>query len=187
MKLGTSDKELRRLLREATAPFNGLREQIERIAALRYEHPHSIALVEENIGGRLDFPCFHHALGLEGFRFKDSRWDKFYIDQALFEQFVGESFTEINISDITTGDLVIYVNSKIEHAGRIVNEAVESKWGHGHIWHHGVYEIPENYGDTLRFFRGISREDALNALRRCHQTLQATRIVGGNAEAGECK
>lgn len=42
--------------------------------------------------------------------------------------------------------------------------AMESKWGTGHIWQHGVYEVPDCYGDTVRFFRPFSREMALQAL-----------------------
>lgn len=62
-----------------------------------------------------------------------------------------------------TGDHVLYSSSRIEHAGKVVENAIESKWGKGHLWRHGVFEIPQSYGDTVRFFHDISKEEYIQA------------------------
>jgi hypothetical protein len=62
------------------------------------------------------------------------------------------------------GGLVVYFsNGKVEHIGRLLGEArVESKWGIGHLYHHGLLEVPTKYGSVTRFFEAINRDLALD-------------------------
>ena len=39
---------------------------------------------------------------------------------------------------------------------------MESKWGVGGLYHHGLLEVPENYGSELRFFSSVDREFTLD-------------------------
>jgi hypothetical protein len=67
-------------------------------------------------------------------------------------------------NDIHDGDIAIYFdNGTITHAGLVQNGRVVSKWGSGHIWIHGVMEVPSAYGSHVRFYAPI---DSLAALRR---------------------
>ncbi|MGO8914341.1 MAG: hypothetical protein ACLQJR_00370 [Stellaceae bacterium] len=69
-------------------------------------------------------------------------------------------------SDAAEGDILIYYrNGAPEHAGILTSNRVISKWGSGptHIWEHGIYEVPESYGDEVRVFR--PRRDTVKLYR----------------------
>jgi len=72
---------------------------------------------------------------------------------------------EVGPEQAEEGDHVLYFGQQLEHAGKVCAGMVESKWGKGHLWQHGVYEVPQRYGDIVRFFRQVSREDAIAAFR----------------------
>lgn len=162
------------MLREVTKPADaaGLKQQIQQIADLTCQYPHTTTLIEENTEGKPHFNCYQLALGLRDFKFHNGFWTVF-LGRDFVEFLVNALLEETDIQNATNGDIVIYVDSEIEHAGRIrngPNEAVESKWGLGHVWCHDVYEVPENYGDTVRFFKGISQEESIRAVHDFHPT-----------------
>ena len=68
------------------------------------------------------------------------------------------------LDDPTKGDLVVYFDSiSVMHIGRLLSESrVESKWGIGHLYHHGLFEVPERYGSIVRYFIPISSDVALD-------------------------
>jgi hypothetical protein len=49
------------------------------------------------------------------------------------------------------------------HAAVIDGNTLVSKWGLAHLWRHGIAEVPEGYGQTIRAFRSITRDEALEA------------------------
>jgi hypothetical protein len=76
---------------------------------------------------------------------------------------------ELSSSDVKDGDLVIYFNGegRFKHAGLICGmDRVVSKWGTGHLVRHGLLEVPESYGSTLRFFKKLTYEEAYAYFRR---------------------
>jgi hypothetical protein len=70
----------------------------------------------------------------------------------------------VEIPNAQSGALVIYFdNGIVKHIGRLVGEVrVESKWGVGHLYRHGLFEVPSTYGSHVGFFRAIDREFALD-------------------------
>jgi hypothetical protein len=71
--------------------------------------------------------------------------------------------TEVTQSEAREGDIALYFGEagRFKHAGRMLeNGRVVSKWGIGHLYEHEVLEVPESYGNILRFFRGLSYEEA---------------------------
>lgn len=54
-------------------------------------------------------------------------------------------------------DYIIYFDETgFRHIGRISENArVISKWGTGHLWDHGLWEVPSTYGDDVRYFSGL--------------------------------
>ena len=100
-----------------------------------------------------------------------------YIDIARypgFNVYAGANFvywlidrrflTEISEVNARTGDLLMYFNGcDFKHVG-ILRESkrVISKWGIGHLYEHGLWEVPLSYGTTLRFFRSITYERAFD-------------------------
>jgi hypothetical protein len=47
---------------------------------------------------------------------------------------------------------------------RLSLERVESKWGIGHLYRHGLLEVPSPYGDELEYFGAIDSNTALAEL-----------------------
>jgi hypothetical protein len=149
--LSTNDHVLRKHLAEITKPADAaeLKAQVQQMANLTLTRPHAVTLHEENIPGSPRFNCYQYSLGIADVRVRDGILDVF--PGRDFVQFLVENhLKEVGSEDAETGDHIIYSSSQIEHAGRVKTGAIESKWGTGHVWRHGVYEVPESYGDMLR-------------------------------------
>ena len=70
--------------------------------------------------------------------------------------------TEIPQTDAREGDLVFYFGGegRFKHAGLYRGRGqVVSKWGIGHLYQHGLFEVPESYGNNVRFFRNLSYDE----------------------------
>jgi len=167
---------LRWALEEITMPgdWDRLHRQISRIRALHSAYPHRLSILEEHsLGHQLDFNCFRYALCLIDLPRSvtdlmlrpdrptgpvDSKFVLFLIGAAILEEISSES--------TVCGDIVVYsTNNQPKHAGRVAGDLVDSKWGPGgHLWRHGIYEIPLKYGSEARFFRSISSQTTYNAL-----------------------
>ena len=163
--LGTNDSGLRKKLAEIIkdADASELKAQIKEMANLAITHPHGITLLEENIPGSPLFNCYQYSFGISDVRVRNPAG--FLPGRGLAQFLVNNNLEEIGPECARDGDHILYSGVQIEHAGRVRTGAIESKWGSGHIWRHGVYEVPENYGDTIRFYRHFSRESALQVLR----------------------
>jgi hypothetical protein len=81
---------------------------------------------------------------------------------GLPELFAGSKFVQalvpwlvpVSESAAIEGDLVVYFNGELPtHAGLIKTSAVISKWGKGHIYQHGIFEVSSSYGNEIQFFR----------------------------------
>ncbi len=59
--------------------------------------------------------------------------------------------------------LIIYSDkNNIKHIGRLIEEgSVLSKWGTGHLYKHPIFEIPSNYGNDVKYFLAINKENVL--------------------------
>lgn len=70
---------------------------------------------------------------------------------------------EISLEDVSEGDLIIYFdNGQVTHAGKMIRDnRVISKWGRGYLYEHSIWEMPQQYGNNVRYFKGIKRETAL--------------------------
>jgi len=61
----------------------------------------------------------------------------------------------IEVEELKLARVVIYFDGeRVTHAGKASsNEFVVSQWGaRGHVWRHRLYEVPESYGNDVRFF-----------------------------------
>lgn len=116
--------------------------------------------------------CFAFAFNLgtsrayEQIAWADRRGCNTFFASPRFVQFViqKESVSEISEGEAQPGDVVIYLDDDRahKHAGKITpnHGRVKSKWGVGHFWEHGLWEVPEKYGNTVRFFRDIPEATA---------------------------
>ncbi|QPD02493.1 MAG: hypothetical protein Nkreftii_000267 [Candidatus Nitrospira kreftii] len=101
------------------------------------------------------YNCFEFAFGLAGQRevqliagqfsstFCNSEFAQYLVDSVLAQ-----------VTSPSVGDLVLYHDNKqITHAGLIeATNGVCSKWGTGHLWLHGLLEVPARYGDVTSFY-----------------------------------
>ena len=101
-----------------------------------------------------------------------------YAGRAFFEWLLaGRLLEEIDEHSAHDDDLIMYFeNGQWRHVGLWrLNDRVESKWGLGLLYNHGRWEVPEHYGDQVRFFRSISPEAAIEHFIRYAQSRGARR------------
>ena len=137
------------------------------IADLAREIPHSIRLAP--VGPDLlvaSYNCFEFALGLAG------RQEVQLISRYLPSTFCNGDFVQSLVDSSTlkptaapsTHDLVLYRNrAEITHAGLVSGSRVISKWGTGHLWLHGLLEVPRSYGDGTSFYVAPSMIEMLSS------------------------
>lgn len=69
---------------------------------------------------------------------------------------------EISEEDAEEGDIVVYFDDEIKHAGKIKSEnRVTPKWGIGNLYEHSIFEVPIQYGNTIHYYRKLDKETAL--------------------------
>jgi hypothetical protein len=76
---------------------------------------------------------------------------------------------EVNQADVQLGHIVLYfgVDGRFKHAGLSArNGRVISKWGIGHLYEHGLLEVPDSYGNQVTFFKALPYHVAFGYFRR---------------------
>lgn len=76
---------------------------------------------------------------------------------------------EVGEAEAQERDLILYFGEDggVKHAGlNLGNGRVESKWGKGGLFRHGIFEVPASYGDTVKFFRRVPWEEALEYFKQ---------------------
>jgi hypothetical protein len=68
----------------------------------------------------------------------------------------------LRAEEARSGDLVFYFqDGSFRHAGMLTEDGrVVSKWGTGQLYEHGLYEVPDTYGDEIRYFASLSCDAA---------------------------
>jgi hypothetical protein len=159
-------EELDKIIEDYADSDERLGEQVGLIMRLASKYDASISLVRETKPGEPCFTCYQLSFGLLGVesvnRILGENWH-ITLGRDFVQHLVDKWLDEVSISDAKDGDHVLYIDLRIEHAGRVAQGAVESKWGKGHLWRHGVFEVPRRYGDTVKFFRHISKEQSIQA------------------------
>ena len=124
------------------------------VAGLAVETPHSIQLAPHPPCRPIAaYTCFEFALGLAGSR--EVQLISEYLPSTFcngeFAQYLTDSVLA-PVASPSTGDLVLYRDQQqIKHAGLVAANRVISKWGDGHLWLHGLLEVPAQYGDVTSF------------------------------------
>jgi hypothetical protein len=140
--------------------------QIQKISELSTKYAHGISVEvpwDKEITG---LNCYMHALGLSPDAISEWRWPDINLDTPFVSSLLGTILVEKPLEEATNGDIVLYFEKETpRHAGKFYNDKVISKWGDGvtHIWKHGLWEVPSDYGDTVHVFRPLSEEQAVEA------------------------
>ena len=146
---------------------------VERLEALKNEFGHSIMLLEEGRAQIRRFNCFAYALGV---------WDNpayqemvsahvedelALINSALVSKWIAGGFLEeIKPGDAGADDIVAYFDrGQLVHFARSGAAGIlRSKWGANEIHAHGIWEVPANYGNKVRYFRRPAAKAVLREL-----------------------
>jgi hypothetical protein len=137
-----------------------LPEHPAHIEVLRKELKHSIVVIESA------HPIENYTCAVHAFHLIDDPTYLRIADFGLGKTFAGSEFIAFLLEhqllvprdgcSIIRDDLIIYLdNGSFKHVGRIHSPArMLSKWGKGYFYEHGVWEVPSNYGEEMRFFSG---------------------------------
>ena len=149
-------------------------EQLERIIKeLASSHPHSIRRVPDEAKG---YRCFVHAFELVDSpayqliaEADEADHRNVFCAGSLFASFMMDTgkLVEIGRDQAQPGDLVVYLgdDGTPKHAGKIASEdgRVRSQWGGGLFLEHGLWEVTESYGNTVKYYQGIVLDDSEKA------------------------
>jgi hypothetical protein len=146
--------------------------QFSLIAGLSKILPHTIKLEKE---AKLDndenwrYNCYTYAFRLlDSPEFVDitERYPFLLANSSYVLYLIERNLTEIEQNEVRDGDYIIYfLNGVPQHAGKIRNYKVVSKWGTYHLWEHDIWEVPIEYGDKMSFYRQISLEECVSAFK----------------------
>jgi len=155
---------LRELLQEMVLQPD-TENHVARIESLRHQFRHTIDPMESGypIG---KYNCVLYALGLVGRIDHDLPllWAKTEIVQGLITEGI---FAK---SEPRPGAFVVWSSQLgVQHIGKLTApDRVESKWGTGRLWAHGLTEIPIRYGDVLGFYNAIEPRSAEKYIEEFH-------------------
>ena len=127
------------------------------IAALAIEHPHTIKCLTHPTGKIDGFTCVMHALGIEfSSEYADlvKRMPTSIFASTNFVHFLMHKGELVEASKAASGLLIAYLDGdRVKHIGRLTTEErVISKWGTGHLYEHPVWEVPLQYGNSVRLY-----------------------------------
>ena len=137
-------------------------KNIALVDALMSEIPHTIVPVQ-SVHDLFTFTCLVHALGFTGqvqyLAVAGLRVDKVFAGKAFASWLLRSgSLAEVNPSDAVIGSLVMYFGGDGEFINvglSKLNSRVESKWGQLGLYEHGLFEVPANYSDTVRYYKHL--------------------------------
>ena len=140
-------------------------QQPARIAQLNHEHPHCIRPLHTRTGSDTTSLYNCHAFAFDLLcppRVGDlirSGNDAFFPRQDFVWHLIHNHLREVQPHEIPQDwDYVVYFrNAEIPHSGKLLRAKVISKWGQqGHLWEHGRWEVPEDHGEGIQFYRNVA-------------------------------
>lgn len=135
--------------------------------------PKELEILEAPPQADVNYNCFIYALGFQ----KDPQYlgesnFGFQNLEKLFQTLIRRGELKC-LEGPEIGALIVYRTNDhhISHVGLIwKNGKVLSKWSWGPLLEHGVFDIPDHYGDIVEFYTG------LESARRATQILRDTQI-----------
>jgi hypothetical protein len=133
------------------------------VLGLRSRFQHHIDLVRETLDTKEDYRawrqnCHAYALGLwnseEAWMLAESEAEAWPTGVFVLEQ-VMPLMRRRDVGEQQDQDIAVYfqADGSVPHSGRVSGNRVRSKWGStGHLWDHGVLEVPLSYGVRCEFF-----------------------------------
>lgn len=169
-----NNQQLRNKLQQITDEnrAENVGNQITLIESLSTILPHTIKLeAEAKIGNDESwrYNCFTYAFRLlESTEFVDitERYSFLFANSSFVSYLIARHLSQTDQKILKDDDYIIYFsNDEPKHAGRIKKDKVISKWGMYHLWEHGIWEVPIEYGNKIAFFKRLSLEKLVSAFK----------------------
>ena len=135
---------------------------------LSLAHPNSVKILE-SVHPLRRYTCFVHAFGfteqLAYVSIAEMAFNYVYAGPAFGLWLIDKGhLSEITEDDLVPNDLAFYfsVDGRLRHVAIFLGGGrFQSKWGLGYLFEHGLFEVPESYGKSARFFRGLAYPTAI--------------------------
>lgn len=144
-------------LKEANRQLSDQINQVERIGT---EHQHSISIVKRakrNDATSYSYTCYMYAFDLMDHKALNAvacGSEVIYPRANLISFLIRDFLYELKPNEVVDDCIVVYFDKgKPIHAGKWRQGFVISKWGkYSHLWRHDIWELPVEYGNSVRFF-----------------------------------
>lgn len=151
--------ELRSALEQITKGEADIAKHPALVAALP---SHSIQHVPASDARSPRFPeynCFAFAFNLaesERFRAIASRFSGIHADETFTRYLLDRGVLSELAAQPADGIILYFQGEAPTHAGKLLGDRVLSKWGVGQLWDHKVWEVPTQYGETVKCYQSIA-------------------------------
>jgi len=140
----------------------------KRLEAIRHECPHTIRVLDWPLP-IARYTCLVFALGFAGSPDYEAIASRGFNVVFAGREFVRwlldrDALFEVPEAEAKNGDLVLYFDHDgYMHAGLVRGDGrIASKWGVGHLYEHDLWDLPESYGATVRFFQQLTGDQAID-------------------------
>ena len=161
---------LRIKLQEITDNNLNVDDHISAIEEIRNVYLHSIYIMPSAFDEPLEqYNCVMHALDLAARGFDPCDFKgRFYANTEFLSDMIEKG--HIEECNQKNGNIITWSNNeRIMHVGLILdNDIAISKWGIGHLYKHGLHEIPENYGSQINYYKPIDGVQCFELLCNFH-------------------
>lgn len=151
--------KLRVELDQATK-FRFRHQYTEALERLRHEFAHSISILPDGRARIERFNCFAYGLGLwehpDYIRRVDAASNSAVVNSLVVRALLEDGrLKEIGAAEAVAGDVVLYFHKKsITHAAVMDDQQTyRSKWGGDDVHRHGLWEVPAQYGNRVRYYQ----------------------------------
>ena len=159
---GGVDAQLRHALRAMTEETDGVRHP-ELLRELSLAHPNTVKILE-SAHPLHRYTCFVHAFGFTEqphyISIAEMGFNYVYAGPEFGLWLIDKGYiSEITEGDLVPNDLAFYFSAdgRLRHVAIFLDSGrYQSKWGLGYLFEHRLFEVPESYGNSARFFRGLA-------------------------------
>lgn len=152
---------LRNALEELIAQNNDLGSHRARLLEIEGQ---SIKILELILDPANDFNCVMYAFNFR-LEMPTNVFGRYYANTEYLKYLIdNQHLIEVSEQDLAHGDYCVYsFEDKLTHIGVLSAERlIKSKWGMGHIFEHPIEQCPISYGNTVKFYKQITEDDALD-------------------------
>ncbi|SRR5260221_5045821 len=151
--------KLRRALDEATK-LRFRHQYTDALDQLCHEYAHTISILPDGRDRITRFNCFGYGLGVwehpDFIRRVDAASNSAIINSDVVRSLMNDgTLQDVSAAKAAQGDVVIYFQKKaVTHAAVLgEQQTCRSKWGGDDVPQHGLWEVPAQYGNQVRYYR----------------------------------